>query len=262
MSLLRRHPPSREPGAGTPVLLFTLGGRRFALRRSAVLEILPVTIAEWRRLAHMAEGGTLADTGLPLMRLAARLGIGTAAEPRRAALLVLGEAPEGGRPRGLVLIEDQPVCTEAAAVRPGPAGTDVAVLVDGEAVMLPDLHLGLRASAPAAPAPTPARALVVMAQGAARERLGALLRRRGFAPSLAEHARAAELAGSRFDLVLVDIDAFGGTPGTAPTIGFSRRPQRPAPAGFAAVLDPDDDAGLLAALGPARVTPAVPATLN
>ncbi|WAC25529.1 chemotaxis protein CheW [Ancylobacter sp. SL191] len=96
------------------------------------------------------------------------------------------------------------------------------------------------------------RVLVAAPQGPAREQLRDLVHAMGHDVSLADDPRAAELAGGRFDIILVDLDAYGAvavTSGAARRIGLATRETAPPP-GFHAVVPAGDVVGLIAALLP------------
>lgn len=198
------------------VLVFALDGMRFALPAAGVVEQLAIDGERLRRLARMAEGGVLGASGLPLLRLSSRLGIGAPEHLRAGALLLIGEA---GRVRGTVLLDAEPVTT-VAELRAMPASVPeapprqaalvagIAVLTGGERAILLQIPTGImRESAPEEPERGP-RSLVVAPAGAVRDRLRTLLRRLGHEVSLAEDPRAAQLSGRRFDTIVLDVDAF------------------------------------------------------
>ena len=200
----------------TEVLVFALDGMRFALPTAGVVEQLVIDGDRLRRLARLAETGVLGASGLPLLRLSSRLGIGAPAQLRAGSLLLVGEA---GRVRGTVLLDAEPATTFAelrampASVPEAPARqaalvAGIAVLPAGERAILLQIPTGiLRESAPEVAEPGP-RALVVAPAGAPRDRLRTLLRRLGHEVSLAEDPRAARLSGRRFDTIVLDLDAF------------------------------------------------------
>ncbi|MCK0196551.1 chemotaxis protein CheW [Ancylobacter sp. 6x-1] len=256
----------------TEVLVFALDGMRFALPYENVVELLPVDGERWHSLAVMAEAGTLKGTGLALLRLSARLGLvrpGQARReaPRAGALLLIGQ---GGRVRGTVLLDAEPIL-ETAEVLPIPAAVatahmpagemiaGMAVLPGGTRAILLDLPIGI-----AATRTRPAeklRALVVAPSGEACERQGLALRELGYEVSLADDPRAPTLSGRRYDIVLVDLDAYGAAldrlcgasrdiaPADRPRlIGIARRAGAVVPPGFDAVLVAGDTRGLVRAL--------------
>ncbi len=256
----------------TEVLVFALDGMRFALPYESVVELLPVDGERWQSLALMAEAGTLKGTGLPLMRLAARLGLARAGQarrepPRAGALLLVGQ---GGRVRGTVLLDAEPIL-ESAEIVPLPANLSgaalpavemiagMAVLAGGTRAIL--LHLPIGIAAPRSKPAERLRALVVAPAGEACERQGIALRELGYDVSLADDPRAPALSGRRYDIVIVDLDAygaaldrlFGSTRGAAPAdrprlLGIARRPGAVVPPGFDAVLVAGDMRGLVRVL--------------
>ncbi len=158
----------------TEVLVFALDGMRFALPAAGVVEQLVVDGDRLRRLARLAETGVLGASGLPLLRLSSRLGIGAPAQLHAGSLLLVGEA---GRVRGTVLLDAEPVTTFAelrampATVPDAPARqaalvAGIAVLPAGERAILLQIPTGiLRESAPEVSEPAP-RALIVAPAGA------------------------------------------------------------------------------------------------
>ncbi len=97
------------------------------------------------------------------------------------------------------------------------------------------------------------RVLLAAPEGPARAGVRDLVHAMGHDVSLADDPRAAELAGARFDVIVVDLDAYGavsGTGGAALRIGLSSRGAA-TPAGFDGVAVPGDTVGLIAALLPA-----------
>ncbi|MFK8250454.1 hypothetical protein [Ancylobacter terrae] len=144
----------------TPVLLVEQGGVRIGVRRRDVCASLPVTAADWPRLARMAEAGTFGRTGLPFARLARRLGIAADADaPREAVLLLVGS---GGKARCVLLLDGVPFTASArieplqghvlAAARKLPAGSGPFGSILPGLGVLPDGSLALVADPPAPPA--------------------------------------------------------------------------------------------------------------
>lgn len=344
----------REAAAPAPLVSFRLCGMHFALAAECVLDVMTLSGERWRRMAEMARRGTLGESGMPLIRLATRLGL----EPppaAKGALLLFGQA---NKVRASLLVDDVPDrVVGRVSVLPahwrghlGPRGEMIgglACLADGTHAAVIDLavgvaraghsrllparqdsaHLLVRAGGPELEAvrvaalrgidmvgeaassargrallllggaaetltvdevvgfavdgriegtgaarmlvtPTgryrlrepertaplaAARLLLAAPAGEARTALHALLRAMGFRVSLADDARAARLAGGRFDLRLVDLDAPGAAgavpvPAGACCIGIRSGVSRDAPAGFAAVVPAGDPVALVAAL--------------
>lgn len=140
------------------VLVFSLRGMSFALPASHVVDVMPLAGDRWTRLAKMAEAGTLGTSGLPLIRLAARLGFGPSC-PERGALVLFGE---DGKVRATLLVDDAPR-RETADVKAMPHVWreefepcedligGVARLADGTQAALIDLPIGVVASRPRQP---------------------------------------------------------------------------------------------------------------
>lgn len=244
----------------TDVLVFALDGMRFALPLDGVVERLAVDGERLRRLARLAETGVLGASGLPLLRLASRLGVAAPENPRTGALLLVGEA---GRVRGTVLLDAEPIAATAelrampSSVPEAPARqaaliAGIAVLPAGERAILLHIPTGiLRESAPELPERGP-RALIVAPAGAARDRLRTLLRRLGHEVSLAEDPRAARLSGQHFDTIVLDLDAFAAE-SVEPREGVrliasSTVPLPRVPNGFDSAILGGDVASLIAAL--------------
>ncbi|MBS9478437.1 chemotaxis protein CheW [Ancylobacter radicis] len=95
--------PLAEPGRAE-VLVFAFRDMRFALPSASVVEVVPLEGARWDKMARMAAAGTLGVSGLPLIRLAVRLGFAPE-RPARGALVLFGTA---GKVRATVLIDDMP----------------------------------------------------------------------------------------------------------------------------------------------------------
>ncbi|MCS0496400.1 chemotaxis protein CheV [Ancylobacter sp. MQZ15Z-1] len=97
-----------------------------------------------------------------------------------------------------------------------------------------------------------ARVLLTAPQGPGRALMGDIVRSMGHDVSLADDPRAARLAGDRFDVVLVDLDAYelAGQMdgGRARRIGFTAGGHPPVPDGFDAVVPAGDGVALVAAL--------------
>lgn len=244
----------------TEVLVFALDGMRFALPAAGVVEQLAVDGERLRRLARLAETGVLGASGLPLLRLSSRLGIGAPAQLHTGSLLLVGEA---GRVRGTVLLDAEPITTCAelrampATVPDAPARqaalvAGIAVLPAGERAILLQIPIGiLRESTPDVSEPAP-RALIVAPAGAVRDRLRTLLRRLGHEVSLTEDPRAARLSGRRFDTIVLDLDAFA-VDAIAPRDGVRLIASSTAvlprvPNGFDSAILAGDVASLIAAL--------------
>lgn len=140
------------------VLAFSLRGMSFALPASHVVDVMPLAGDRWVRLAKMAEAGTLGTSGLPLIRLATRLGFAPT-RPEQGALVLFGE---DGKVRATVLVDDMPR-REAADVKVMPHVWreefqpcedligGVARLADGTQAALIDLPIGVVASRPRLP---------------------------------------------------------------------------------------------------------------
>lgn len=360
--------PASPAAALAEVLVFSLHGMSFALPAAQVVEIVPLDGARFEKMARMAAAGTLGVSGMPLIRLATRLGLaperggrgalvlfGAAgkvratllldAPPRRvrasldlmpaawrqdfwpcedliggvarladgtqAALIELpigvaqprpvasaprrdsahllvraGRAePEAVRVaslRGLTPIDDIHRGPGVVALKPGKrmllliGGEGDALAVDEVIGLAPTGRIeragGARVLAtpggrfrllePGETVPAPARAgrmLVAAPEGAGRQGVRDLVRALGHEVSLADDPRAAELASGRFDVVLVDIDAYGaelaGATGVAEPTGGPARVALSAttgavPPGFAARATIDDPVALIAALLP------------
>ena len=153
-------------GAAAPacaeVLVFALHGMSFALPAARAVEVMPLAGARWARLAKMAEGGTLGASGLPLIRLAARLGL----DPPPAgegALILFGE---DGKVRATLLVDDMPRRLPAqVVVMPDAWRGDfepcedliggIARLDDGTQAALIDLPIGVAPSRPRLPGASP-----------------------------------------------------------------------------------------------------------
>ncbi|MFT0860305.1 chemotaxis protein CheW [Ancylobacter sp. G4_0304] len=137
----------------TDLLVFALRGMRFALPAARIVDTLPVTGERWGKLLNMAAAGTLGSSGLPLIRLSARLGFPPETAPERGALVLFGT---GGRVRATVLVDDAPVRMRAR-VAPMPAAwrahfqpcaeliEGVALLPDGTQAAMLDLAIGVDA---------------------------------------------------------------------------------------------------------------------
>ena len=149
--------PSNE-GARVDVLAFSFHGMRFALPAARVVEVMPVTHERWDRLAKMAGTGTLGTSGLPLIRLASRLGFTDLTRPERGSLILFGS---NGKVRATVLIDDVPVAMRAEVetmpavwcdqFEPSAEMIDgVALLPDGEQALLLDLAMGVGTARPRA----------------------------------------------------------------------------------------------------------------
>lgn len=257
-------------------------------RMRAALEVMPPA---WRQdfwpcedmiggVARLADGSQAALIDLPIGVAQPRARV---AEPRRdsAHLLVrAGRAePEALRLaslRGMTPIDDVHRGAGIVSLKPG---RRMLLLIGGEGDALAvDEVIGLapagrvervdgtrylatsagrfRLLEPGETVPTASRAcrvLVAAPEGPARESVRDLVHAMGHDVSLADDPRAAELAGGRFDVILVDLDAYGavtGTGGTARRIGLSMQ-GRAAPAGFDRVAMPGDTVGMIAALLPA-----------
>lgn len=158
--------PERPRATPAPleVLAFSLGGLRFALPVAHVIETMSLAGSRWERVVTMAEAGTLGSSGLPLIRLSARLGLssgtGGGAASGRGVLALLGAA---GKVRAAVLIEGEPA-RQPATVENMPRGwrerfgpcadaiEGVALLADGARAAMIHVPLGVAtpAAAPAA----------------------------------------------------------------------------------------------------------------
>lgn len=355
----------REPAtaaATAEVLAFSFHGMSFALPAAQVVEIVPLDGPRFEKMARMAEAGTLGVSGMPLIRLATRLGL-SAERSGRGALVLFGAA---GKVRATLLIDALPRRVRASLdLMPAAWRQDfwpcedliggVARLADGTQAALIELPIGVAQPRPVASAPrrdtahllvragraepeavrvaslrgltpiddihrgpgvvalkpgkrmllliggegdalavdeviglappgrieraggarvlatpggrfrllepgetvpTPARAgrmLVAAPEGAGRQGVRDLVRELGHEVSLADDPRAAELAGRRFDVILVDIDAYGaelaGSTGGPARIALSATTGA-VPPGFAARATMDDPVALIAALLP------------
>ncbi|MFD2030154.1 chemotaxis protein CheW [Ancylobacter dichloromethanicus] len=358
------------------VLAFSLGGLRFALPAAHIIETMAVAGERWGRLLAMAEAGTLGSSGLPLIRLSARLGLsadtGLAPRPEGAArtrpaqgtLALIGAA---GKVRAAVLVDGAPLRQQAVVEnmpsswrdRFGPCADVIdglALLADGTRAAMIDVPLGVatpraamapepdtahllvragraqmeavrvatlqsvtpldrvpgiavlpmpgrsrrmllafggegeviavdeivglapqgrvgrvggtrflttpagryRLLEPAATQPsrpTRQRVLLTAPEGAARAALRDLVRAMGHDVSLADDPRAARLAGSRFDAILFDLDAYGdmraegiAAGDAARRIGLASGSLPATPPGFRSVVSADDHVALVLAL--------------
>lgn len=171
---LRAPSPRPEPARAEPsriertraaaprvdILAFALGKLRLAFSAAQVMDSMTVSGARWARLLAMADTGTLAASGLPLIELAARMGL---ASPRgtTGTLLLIGS---GGKVRAAVLVEGELQRQEAVVEALPPSWRErfgpgahmldgVALLADGARVAMVDLPLGVAMKRPAAPAP-------------------------------------------------------------------------------------------------------------
>ena len=148
------------------ILAFALGGLRLAFPAAQVMDSMTASGARWARLLAMADTGTLAASGLPLIELSARMGL---ASPRAAkgTLLLVGS---GGKVRAAVLVEGALERHHAVVDALPPswrarfgAGAHmlegVARLDDGARVAMVDLPLGVATKRPA-PEPDTAHLLV------------------------------------------------------------------------------------------------------
>ncbi|ADH89886.1 CheW domain protein [Ancylobacter novellus DSM 506] len=344
------------------MLVFSLRGMRFALPAAQVVEVMTVAGERWQRLVAMSAAGTLGASGLPLIRLSARMGL--AVPPSVQGGLVLFGS--NGKVRATVLIDDLPARQRAAVEAMPSSWRDrfspcddmiggIAVLPDGAQAAILDLsigvatprmeataaeahdtaHLLVRAGraqpeavriaalrgatlldempgvalfpslrrgarvllhlgedeavavdeviglaprgriervgglrflatdagryrllepADAAPASAPLRVLVTAPEGAARAGMRELVRAMGHDVSLADDPRAARLAGGRFDVILVDLDAYAdirdaGVEATdaARRIGFAKDGVA-VPQGFHRVVSASDEVALILAL--------------
>ncbi|WP_371347142.1 chemotaxis protein CheW [Ancylobacter sp. IITR112] len=180
---LRAPAPRPEPARAAPrpaaarveIMAFALGGLRLAFAASQVMDTMTVSGERWTRLLAMTQTGTLAQSGLPLIHLAARMGIA----PLRAArgtLLLLGS---GGKVRAAVLVEGelQPQAARVETVPPSwrarfGAGADlvegVALLADGTRAAMVDLPLGVATKRPATAAPESDTAHLLVRAGRAQ----------------------------------------------------------------------------------------------
>ncbi|MDQ0348189.1 chemotaxis protein CheW [Ancylobacter vacuolatus] len=150
--------------AGAPrveIMAFALGGLRLAFPAAQVMDSMTASGARWARLLAMADTGTLASSGLPLIELAARMGVTT---PRAAkgTLLLVGS---GGKVRAAVLVEGELERHNAVVDALPPGWRDrfgpgahmlegVARLADGARVAMVDLPLGVAMKRPAPEADT------------------------------------------------------------------------------------------------------------
>lgn len=137
--------------ARVDVLVFSFHGMRFALPAARVVEVMPVTDERWDRLARMAGTGTLGTSGLPLIRLASRLGFTDLKRPEHGSLILFGS---DGKVRATVLIDDVPVAMRAEVETMPAAWRDqfepsadmidgVALLPDGEQALMLDVPIGV-----------------------------------------------------------------------------------------------------------------------
>lgn len=140
------------------VLVFSLREMSFALPASHVVDVMPLAGDRWTRLAKMAEVGTLGASGLPLIRLAARLGFDPS-RPEQGALVLFGE---DGKVRATLLVDDLPRRVSAdVKVMPEVWREEfqpcedliggVARLADGTQAALIDLPIGVVAARPRLP---------------------------------------------------------------------------------------------------------------
>lgn len=345
---------SRVPplAARAEVLVFTLHGMAFALPATRVINVMPLAGARWDRMARMAEVGTLGTSGLPLIRIAERLGCAGAAGPAEGALVLFGTE---GRVRATLLVDALPQ-RRPAEVATLPADwrgrfapcedmiTGIARLGDGTQAALLDMPIGIAGARPRMvtscerdsahllvragrpeleavrvaalrgmsaiderggrmllllggegeavavdqvvglapqgrierlngerflvaggaryrllePGETvpstveAARVLLTAPDGPARAAMSELVRSMGHDVSLADDPRAARLAGARFDVVLVDLDAYGVfgrvEAGHARRIGVTKAGRGAMPEGFDAVVPAGDGVALIAAL--------------
>ncbi|MBS7545588.1 chemotaxis protein CheW [Ancylobacter oerskovii] len=143
------------------VLVFRLGGMRFALPSARVVNVMPLGRERFEQLARMAGKGTLGASGLPLIRLSTRLGLAETQAPARGALVLFGTE---GKVRATALIDDEPVEARAEIQlmpddwrsRFAPCAEmigGVARLGDGRQAAMLDMTIGVfgRKAAPAAP---------------------------------------------------------------------------------------------------------------
>lgn len=241
------------------VLVFVLDGMRFALPADLVAERMSVSGERWRRLQRMAETGVLGASGLPLLRLATRLGIAVPASCPSGVLLLVGE---GGRVRGTVLVDAEAVRMQAelhpmpesvpeTPARQAALVAGIADLSNGERAILLQVPTGIDRAPRPMPVAAPPRALLVAPAGTVRNRVAAVLRGLGHEVSLAEDPRAARLTGRQFGAVLYDLDTFSPSEAQARSgallLGVSKLRLR-APRGFDALLRPADAGELAAAL--------------
>ncbi|HEY9215803.1 MAG TPA: chemotaxis protein CheW, partial [Ancylobacter sp.] len=144
--------------ARVDVLVFSFHGMRFALPAARVVEVMPVTHERWDRLAKMAGTGTLGTSGLPLIRLAARLGFTDLKRPEQGSLILFGSE---GKVRATVLIDDVPVAMRAEVETMPVAWREqfepsvdmidgVALLSDGEQALMLDMPMGVGNARPRA----------------------------------------------------------------------------------------------------------------
>ncbi|WP_281379591.1 chemotaxis protein CheW [Ancylobacter tetraedralis] len=144
--------PGEEAAGPVALLAFQLHGMRFTLPAERVLEAMTLSGERWRRMVEMAKLGTLGQSGLPLIRLSARLGL----EPprtERGALVLFGTAD---KVRATLLIDDIPerthgrvtVLPDAWRAAFGPCEDmigGVARLADGAQAAAIDLAIGVAA---------------------------------------------------------------------------------------------------------------------
>lgn len=160
----------RPASARVEVLSFSLHGMRFALPAAQVLDVMTVAGERWQKLLAMAANGTLGSSGLPLIRLSARMGL-VPAPSQEGGLALFGT---GGKVRAAVLIDEVP-SRQRAAVESMPASwrdrfspcedmiAGVALMADGLQAAMLDLPLGVvapRARTSAAPEHDTAHLLV------------------------------------------------------------------------------------------------------
>lgn len=180
---LRAPAPRPEPARAAPrpaaarveIMAFALGGLRLAFAASQVMDTMTVSGARWARLLAMTQTGTLASSGLPLIHLAARMGVA----PLRATtgtLLLLGS---GGKVRAAVLVEGelQAQTARVESLPPGwrprfGSGADLvdgmALLADGTRAAMVELPLGVAMKRPAAAAPETDTAHLLVRAGRAQ----------------------------------------------------------------------------------------------
>ncbi len=211
-------------------------------RQRVAVEAMP---ASWRDrfspcddmiggIALLPDGTQAAILDLPIGVAAPRTEA-TVTEARDTAHLLVraGRAqPEAVRIaalRGATLLDEMPGVALFPSLRRGPRvllhlGDDEAVAVDEVIGLAPRGRIeragGLRflatdsaryrllEPAEAAPASAPLRILVTAPEGPARAGVRELARAMGHEVSLADDPRAARLAGGRFDVILIDLDAY------------------------------------------------------
>ncbi|MDF2618414.1 MAG: CheW domain protein [Xanthobacteraceae bacterium] len=238
-------PPSVQGGL---VLFGTAGKVRATVliddlpaRQRVAVEAMP---ASWRDrfspcddmiggIALLPDGTQAAILDLPIGVAAPRMEA-TVTEARDTAHLLVraGRAqPEAVRIaalRGATLLDEMPGVALFPSLRRGPRVLlhlgDEAVAVDEVIGLAPRGRIeragGLRflatdsaryrllEPAEAAPASAPLRVLVTAPEGPARAGVRELARAMGHEVSLADDPRAARLAGGRFDVILIDLDAY------------------------------------------------------